>query len=103
MDQLKKQVFLQPISGSTLSIDHFVDDSIQEIFEELGIQHLEDVYLTYNGKILSRDDTMYHIPHGAILRMHTSLRGGKGGFGSLLRGQALAKRTTNNFDASKDL
>lgn len=37
------------------------------------------------------------------LSMHFGVVGGKGGFGSLLRGQAATKRKTTNFDASRDL
>ncbi len=35
--------------------------------------------------------------------MHLKARGGKGGFGSLLRGQPPKKQMTNNFDACRDL
>ena len=37
------------------------------------------------------------------LSMCFGIVGGKGGFGSLLRGQAATKRKTTNFDASRDL
>ena len=45
----------------------------------------------------------YIIKREASLDVHLKLCGGKGGFGSLLRGQPPKKQMTSNFDACRDL
>ncbi|XP_076888552.1 uncharacterized protein LOC143539008 [Bidens hawaiensis] len=62
--------------------------------------------LTSNGKSLS-DATYLHHHKSSLPTIHLSLRlrGGKGGFGSLLRGAATkaGQKKTNNFDACRDM
>lgn len=54
------------------------------------------------SKIL-KDHTPLNSLTGCFIQANFSLLGGKGGFGSLLRGQAATKRKTTNFDSSRDL
>ncbi len=54
-----------------------------------------------NGKSLNLNDiisTQYK-----IIEVKEIIRGGKGGFGSLLKGQPAVKKRTNNFDSCRDL
>ena len=43
------------------------------------------------------------ISAGSTLHLVLRLRGGKGGFGALLRGQGRDGKVTSNFDAMRDL
>ncbi|GJX71221.1 Sde2 N-terminal domain-containing protein [Tanacetum coccineum] len=59
--------------------------------------------LISNGKTLYDDDVVS--PESPIVHLLLRLRGGKGGFGSLLRGAATkaGQKKTNNFDACRDM
>ncbi|PWA96817.1 Sde2 N-terminal domain-containing protein [Artemisia annua] len=59
--------------------------------------------LVSNGKTLYDDDVVS--PKAATVHLLLRLRGGKGGFGSLLRGAATkaGQKKTNNFDACRDM
>lgn len=62
----------------------------------------ELMVFSHNSKILN-DHTSLNTLTGCFIQANFSLLGGKGGFGSLLRGQAATKRKTTNFDSSRDL
>lgn len=61
--------------------------------------------LVYGGKQL--DDTRslgsYGLVESCTCHLVLALRGGKGGFGALLRGQGRDGKVTTNFDACRDL
>ena len=74
----------------------------QEILEIWGIP-LESQTLYHNGKLLHNIQSLKGLASGSTIDINLKLQGGKGGFGSLLRGQAISKRKITNFDASRDL
>jgi len=45
----------------------------------------------------------YGVSAGSTMHLVLRLRGGKGGFGALLRGQGRDGKVTSNFDAMRDL
>lgn len=62
--------------------------------------------LLSNGKTLFDDGVLYHGNSSpSTVHLLLRLRGGKGGFGSLLRGAATkaGQKKTNNFDACRDM
>ncbi|XP_018647745.1 hypothetical protein Smp_161960 [Schistosoma mansoni] len=60
----------------------------------------DDVYYTYNGRIVNN---MGEIPKRALLQVHYRLRGGKGGFGSMLRAIGSQIEKTTNHEMCRDL
>ncbi|KAM0015952.1 putative Ubiquitin-like domain-containing protein [Helianthus debilis subsp. tardiflorus] len=62
--------------------------------------------LISNGKTLTDDSSFHHeLSSNSTVHLLLRLRGGKGGFGSLLRGAATkaGQKKTNNFDACRDM
>ncbi|VDP64991.1 unnamed protein product [Schistosoma mattheei] len=60
----------------------------------------DDVYYTYNGRIVN---DVEEIPECALLNVHYRLRGGKGGFGSMLRAIGSQIEKTTNHEMCRDL
>ncbi|CAH8832666.1 unnamed protein product [Trichobilharzia szidati] len=60
----------------------------------------EDVYYTHNGRIINHFED---IPKDAVLQKHYRLRGGKGGFGSMLRAIGSQIEKTTNHEMCRDL
>ncbi|CAH8437794.1 unnamed protein product [Schistosoma turkestanicum] len=60
----------------------------------------DDVYYTYNGRLVNN---MEGIPKYALLKVHYRLRGGKGGFGSMLRAIGSQIEKTTNHEMCRDL
>lgn len=65
---------------------------------------VEEQGLVFGGRQLQSDKSLsdYGISKGATVHLVLRLRGGKGGFGALLRGAGRAA-LTDNFDACRDL
>ncbi len=61
-----------------------------------------DLIFSSNSRILPNETPLLSL-NSSIISLNFALKAGKGGFGSLLRGQAATKRKTTNFDSSKDL
>eukprot|EP00195_Chlamydomonas_chlamydogama_P005342 CAMPEP_0202890250 /NCGR_PEP_ID=MMETSP1392-20130828/730_1 /ASSEMBLY_ACC=CAM_ASM_000868 /TAXON_ID=225041 /ORGANISM="Chlamydomonas chlamydogama, Strain SAG 11-48b" /LENGTH=227 /DNA_ID=CAMNT_0049573787 /DNA_START=90 /DNA_END=773 /DNA_ORIENTATION=- len=61
--------------------------------------------LVYAGRQLQDDRLLsdYGVSQDSTVHLVLRLRGGKGGFGALLRGQGRDGKTTTNFDACRDL
>ena len=62
-------------------------------------------YLVYAGKVL-QDERELHacgVEAGSTIEMRCRLRGGKGGFGAILRSQGRAGNRDGNVDAMRDL
>ena len=72
------------------------------IYEKSGIPEKCQILLSH-GKILKDTLKINEIPNLTSITLLLDLKGGKGGFGSLLRGQAATNRKITNFDASRDL
>ncbi|KAJ8906800.1 hypothetical protein NDN08_003286 [Rhodosorus marinus] len=71
---------------------------VKEITGAFGIEE-GDFFLTKDGRLVDGGE---FFEDGCVLRLCVRARGGKGGFGSMLRGQGGAKKTTN-FTACRDL
>lgn len=103
------QLFLRNLTGSTICIE--AQDASQPVAElKALIQQQEGVPcehcgLVYAGRQLQDERSLesYAIGEGSTVHLVLRLRGGKGGFGALLRGQGRDGKVTTNFDAMRDL
>ena len=74
------------------------------MFKFLKDVDADDVYHTCNGKIFDPADCLEEMMHkDVIIRVHFRLRGGKGGFGSMLRALGAQIEKTTNREACRDL
>ena len=55
-----------------------------------------------NGRIIPLNSLLTNYIN-SIIEFRTIIKGGKGGFGTLLKTQPARKKLTNNFDACRDL
>ncbi|CAE6142996.1 unnamed protein product [Arabidopsis arenosa] len=108
-DQSSKplQFFVRLLDGKSLTLSFssplaYGEQVKQRIFEQTKIPtHLQRLisggYQISDGSAISQPD--------ATVNLVLSLRGGKGGFGSLLRGAGTkaGQKKTNNFDACRDM
>lgn len=63
-----------------------------------------DFYLMEDMKCLNIGNTpLQNCSIGAVYSITMKIKGGKGGFGSLLKGQPAVKKRTKNFDSCRDL
>ena len=92
--------FSNPISLEFLS--EYDDISSLRSFLSSKYDIPSEILSFYHNSLLLSNGTLLNSLKGFV-HANFSLLGGKGGFGSLLRGQAATKRKTTNFDASKDL
>ncbi|KAH9620811.1 hypothetical protein KSS87_015118 [Heliosperma pusillum] len=105
------QIFIKLFDNKTLTLQF--PPQIPINFQSLThqIQSLTQIpqnlqTLTLNGKLLSQiTSPTLKIPNFSTLTLTLPLLGGKGGFGSLLRGAATkaGQKKTNNFDACRDM
>lgn len=102
------QFFVKLFDNKTLTLQSpthqtLTSQSIKHQIETLTKIPIESQNLTLNGKFLSNSS---QIPPTSLslstIYLNFSLLGGKGGFGSLLRGAATkaGQKKTNNFDAN---
>ncbi|CAA7040623.1 unnamed protein product [Microthlaspi erraticum] len=101
------QFFVRLLDGKSITLafsspSAYGEQIKQRIFEQTKIPtHLQRLicggYQISDGSAVSQPD--------ATVNLVLSLRGGKGGFGSLLRGAATkaGQKKTNNFDACRDM
>ena len=100
-------MFIRNVDGQGLLLER---DSVQPatagglkafITSTYGLPR-EEIYLEQENKTLSDQELMSAMTQSTI---HVKLRilGGKGGFGSLLRGQAPKKKYTTNYESCRDL
>ncbi|CAF2034301.1 hypothetical protein HID58_031527 [Brassica napus] len=101
------QFFVRLLNGKSLTLAFpsplaYGDEIKQRIFDHTKIPiHLQRLihggHQISDGSAVSQSDT--------TVNLVLSLRGGKGGFGSLLRGAATkaGQKKTNNFDACRDM
>jgi hypothetical protein len=77
------------------------EDLKNYIYKNFAVNNEEELNFSTNGRNLKLSDL---IPETfAIYDVKTMLRGGKGGFGSLLKGQPPVKKRTSNTDSCRDL
>ncbi|KAI9323796.1 telomere stability and silencing-domain-containing protein [Dichotomocladium elegans] len=93
-----------------LSFEPTDDHTIQDLKVRLeGMTHIDMAdqrISTLGGRPLQDDDLLFGDPHGPlVLNLSLRLRGGKGGFGSMLRAQGgrMNAQKTTNFEACRDL
>ncbi|KAK9743159.1 hypothetical protein RND81_03G220800 [Saponaria officinalis] len=103
------QIFIKFFDNKTLTLQFPTQFTITPQSISHQIQSLTQIppqfqTLTLNGKLLS-PTTPSKIPNYSTLTLNTPLLGGKGGFGSLLRGAGTkaGQKKTNNFDACRDM
>eukprot|EP01097_Dermamoeba_algensis_P009505 TRINITY_DN66_c0_g1_i1.p1 TRINITY_DN66_c0_g1~~TRINITY_DN66_c0_g1_i1.p1 ORF type:complete len:297 (-),score=100.81 TRINITY_DN66_c0_g1_i1:90-980(-) len=104
------QVFVHGLAGRLISLN-FESSSIDVLSVKRKISELEGLplveqRLTRKAKELSDSSVLFADDEQLIpLRLSLRVFGGKGGFGSLLRGgpQGVTLKKTTNFDACRDL
>ncbi|BDA45337.1 probable polyubiquitin (Fragment) at N-terminal half [Coccomyxa sp. Obi] len=97
------QIFFDKTSALNVEAQDTVESVKMIIEEKTGIPCCHQ-RLIYAGKQLEDDRTLAQcsVEAGSTLHLVLRLRGGKGGFGALLRGAGRAA-LTDNFDACRDL
>lgn len=82
-------------------------DRSQPLYETQEVEGIPSELqgLVFAGRQLSQGCALaeYGISSGSTVHLCLRLRGGKGGFGALLRGQGRDGKVTTNFDAMRDL
>ncbi|KAK1364235.1 Sde2 N-terminal domain-containing protein [Heracleum sosnowskyi] len=104
------QIHLKLLNGRTKTLN-FTTPTIQITQIKTLIHSITSIpphhqLLLSNGKLLQEPDEFIHLTHPINpISLLLRLRGGKGGFGSLLRGAGTkaGQKKTNNFDACRDL
>ncbi|XVF33177.1 hypothetical protein REPUB_Repub17cG0146200 [Reevesia pubescens] len=100
------QLFVKLLDGETLSLQ-FLTPQVQVGFVKHRIQGITKIPINFQrlirGHQLKDDSVISH--SNATLNLSLRLLGGKGGFGSLLRGAATkaGQKKTSNFDACRDM
>lgn len=74
----------------------------QEKQTEFINSEIELIFSSAGRNFKPKDDLQKNLT-SQILHVQNIVRGGKGGFGSLLKGQPPTKKRTNNFDSCRDL
>lgn len=97
------QILLQGLSSKSeiLSFSSAEQYTISSLYSLYNINR-DDAYFISNGKIIDLSEDLSHY-NDCIIHCHYRLLGGKGGFGSLLKGQPAVKKQTKNFDACRDI
>eukprot|EP00826_Nyctotherus_ovalis_P019075 TRINITY_DN15821_c0_g3_i4.p1 TRINITY_DN15821_c0_g3~~TRINITY_DN15821_c0_g3_i4.p1 ORF type:complete len:238 (-),score=99.47 TRINITY_DN15821_c0_g3_i4:130-843(-) len=102
-----EQLLIRTIEGSSLFVDKaelssgLVSALKSHLELSLGVPS-GVFYLEQENKLLRDSQLLEHLSASDIY-VKLRVAGGKGGFGSLLRGQAPKKKYTNNFSACRDL
>ena len=100
-----EQILVKTIEGQSLLIDKSTCSSVFELKTHLelslGIPSI-DFFLEQENKLLKNSLNLDYLSASDIY-MKLRILGGKGGFGSLLRGQAPKKKYTSNFSSCRDL
>ncbi|KAM7008672.1 splicing regulator SDE2 [Tautogolabrus adspersus] len=77
-----------------------VRDVLSRFIHTQGASSSEDFYVVRNGRLSDLEDPLQH---GAVYHLEPRLRGGKGGFGSMLRALGAQIEKTTNREACRDL
>lgn len=76
---------------------------LKQVLNEKFNLRIEDFYLLENNRIVNNQNILKSNHDGVIYNINIKIKGGKGGFGSLLKGQPAVKKRTKNFDSCRDL
>lgn len=94
------QIFLN-LNGKTILFEINPDSNISEIYKSFNINPKKN-YITCESKLLSDDSDLSMMDY-KTLYINSRILGGKGGFGSQLKGRKRTKKQTKNFDSCRDL
>lgn len=102
------QLFVRTLSGTTSCVETQLYDNVASLKHAIEVQEgvpADLQGLVHAGKQLQDELSLQHysISSGSTVHLVLRLRGGKGGFGALLRGQGRDGKVTTNFDAMRDL
>ncbi|CAL1607440.1 unnamed protein product [Knipowitschia caucasica] len=86
---------LKPLHGCSVA-----GDILKHWDGDVASSLLSDFYVVCNGRVLEQDQSL---DHGLVYRLEPRLRGGKGGFGSMLRALGAQIEKTTNREACRDL
>ena len=82
-------------------LTNITDPSISSLYSLYNLSE-SSTYFISNGKTIPLDSSLFDYDE-CIIECKVRLNGGKGGFGSLLKGQPAVKKQTKNFDACRDI
>ncbi|XP_054460858.1 splicing regulator SDE2 [Anoplopoma fimbria] len=87
-------------STCTVPTGSLVRDVLDRFTQRQGVSSSEDFYVVRNGRLSQLEDPLQR---GAVYHLQLRLRGGKGGFGSMLRALGAQIEKTTNREACRDL
>ncbi|XP_014865602.1 PREDICTED: protein SDE2 homolog isoform X1 [Poecilia mexicana] len=94
----KMEVFVVAPSFRCSSFEFPPGSVVRDVLERF-VPH-QDWYITTNGRLTELEE---RLQDGAVYRLEPRLRGGKGGFGSMLRALGAQIEKTTNREACRDL
>lgn len=94
---MEKLIFIRSNGHSVTTVPYSELYTLKDI---LGFEKITDYYVVANGKIA---DPINKLIPGTTYNIHSRLRGGKGGFGSMLRAIGAQIEKTTNREACRDL
>lgn len=97
------QILLQGLSPKTELFSFSSKDkyTISSLYSLYNLNE-DDAYFISKGKIIDSSEDLSNY-NDCVIHCNYRLLGGKGGFGSLLKGQPAVKKQTKNFDACRDI
>ncbi|XP_068455647.1 splicing regulator SDE2 [Clinocottus analis] len=87
-------------SNSVFPDGSLVRDVVTRFLQEQGASSSADFYVVRNGRVSPLEQPLHR---GAVYHLEPRLRGGKGGFGSMLRALGAQIEKTTNREACRDL
>ncbi|KAK9540999.1 hypothetical protein VZT92_003413 [Zoarces viviparus] len=87
-------------SNSLFPDGSLVRDVLDRFVQQHGLSSSTDFYVVRNGRVSHLEDALQS---GAVYHLEPRLRGGKGGFGSMLRALGAQIEKTTNREACRDL
>lgn len=102
------QLFLRLLDSSSQVLDVpecCSVDELRQVVEDRCQVPAEALSLVHAGRLLQDGQPLhrYGVARDSTIHVLLRLRGGKGGFGALLRGMGREGKKTDNFDACRDL
>lgn len=102
------QLFVTELPGvGTINIHLSSQDTVEDLKKVIWtrIGYSWPLLLLYRGKPVTREERLARFVDGSFLQVRPLgvLKGGKGGFGTLLRGQAAFRKKSQNISSCRDL